>query len=667
MSNPFSPTPIGKDWTPPLPPESTYADENALGDLFADAEPANTVSAEEHSTDGLGDLFADDAVSDDASAVHVADDITASGLGDLFSDDAGSVGAGAQPQTAPVPESTVVRPRVRKRGLVGVGNVAVPPVKKEAETHTADPASKNKAPETQTGPTPEPATEERVEAHVAADPGSQTTQITEAAASPVAAVAASTPAKTGTEAADDSSVPAAAPQRAALVDPAKRATIASTSRQERREERRSRNDQNTERIWHLVDQTLALIGTDSNLQRVTQDLELTQDLEIYRRQRSELESALRPRMGGAGIAIGGAGDIEKIIDRVHDELISISVLGELWRDPEVDEILVDRWDIINVERNGRLETTDLSFRDPRHAESTARALALKVSDRAVSRSIPLVTAELPGARITFAFGAVVKGGLSITIRKFKKLLELSDLLRFGSLNEEMVEFLSDAVKARASILVSGGTGTGKTTIINLLSTFIPDDERVITIEDAFELKLANTHVVSLQTKEASSSDDTVAVDLANLLRNTLRMRPDRIIVGEIREGAGAMVMLAAANTGHDGTITTIHANSVDAALNERLPDLVRQARSNRDDLAIQRSIAGAFDLAIQVSRGRAGGRYISEIALIRGIDETGAITTDSVFTGEEHGEGFTFERTPLRAETEFTRRLTERGGGRWTR
>lgn len=672
MSNPFSPTPLGRDWTPPQPPEPAYEDEqeNALGDLFADEPSTTNPVSSTAAASGLGDLFTDEDP-----------DGSRGGLADLFpaeetTEPAADTPAADTPAAdMPVGEHppAAVRPRIRKRGLVGVGNIAAP------------------MPATQTPPTATPAVE--------SGPLTDQTVVGDAASSPAPTERATPdvedPAATEQNTAPqdiprqdvpqpdvpqpDVSQPAPgaattpAPRRGALLDtPTTEVAKSGTARpahpgtREKREERRGRRDQDNERIWTLVDQTLALIGTDSNLQKIAQDLELTQDPDTYRRQRAELESALRPRMGNAGITIGGTSDIEKIIDRVHDELTGISILGELWRDPKVDEILVDRWDIVNVERSGHLEMTELSFRDPRHAEMTARALALKVSDRAVSRSIPLVTAELPGARITFAFGAVVKGGLSITIRKFKKLLELTDLLGFGSLNEEMVEFLSDAVRARASILVSGGTGTGKTTIINLLSTFIPDDERVITIEDAFELKLANTHVVSLQTKEASSSDDIVSVNLANLLRNTLRMRPDRIIVGEIREGEGAMVMLAAANTGHDGTITTIHANSVDAALNERLPDLVRQSRSNRDDLAIQRSIAGAFDLAVQVTRGRNGGRFISEIALIRGLDDHGQIVTDTIFSGEDKESGVHFVREGIRAETEFTRRLTEQGGGRWT-
>ena len=337
------------------------------------------------------------------------------------------------------------------------------------------------------------------------------------------------------------------------------------------------------------------------------------------------------------------------------------MLGALWRDPSITEIMVDRWNKVTLERDGKLVDTSISFRDPDHANSVARSLALRLSDRAVSRSINLVTAELPSARVQFAYGPVVRGGLSITIRKFRKLLGLEDLLRFRAIDQEMIDFLHAAVVARAGILISGGTGTGKTTIINLLSNFIPTHERVVTIEDAFELRLSNSHVVSLQTKEAASADDSVSVTLADLLRATLRMRPDRIIVGEIREGEGATVMLTAANTGHEGTMTTIHANSADMALNERLVDLVRQSRGSTDE-AILRTIVSAFDIVVQVSRGRRGNRYIAEIALVeRASLRDGAIHPHPIFIGEDdEAGGARFRRVgSLGPETVLARKFVD--------
>lgn len=401
----------------------------------------------------------------------------------------------------------------------------------------------------------------------------------------------------------------------------------------------SRRFTDGDRLWPIVDKVMAIAGADTRIQQKAAQLQLTGDLDIDAQQRDDLLAVLRNRLGAEGLAIGDPSDIPPVLQMVYDELVGISVLGDLWRDASVTEILVDRWDRVVIERSGRLEVTPIMFRNPEHAASIARSLAQRVSERALSRSLNLVTAELPQARVQFAYGPVVKGGLAIAMRKFSRLLTLEDLRRLGALDLEMEEFLRDAVRARASILVSGGTGTGKTTIINLLSSFIPEGERVVTIEDAFELQLANSHIVSLQTKEASSADDAVSVTLASLLRATLRLRPDRIIVGEIREGEGAEVMLAAANTGHEGTMTTIHANSPDMALNERIVDLVRQVRTSGDD-AIRRTVASAFDLVLQVERGRRGNRFISAICQVdRELMAEGLIVPTLIFVGEDDGAG----------------------------
>jgi pilus assembly protein CpaF len=398
-------------------------------------------------------------------------------------------------------------------------------------------------------------------------------------------------------------------------------------------------DQNLDQVWPIVEKLRGFVSTDAVLQARAKDLELTRDADVNRRQKEELLTTLTKTLASRGGIEYQPSHMGSALDLLYDEIVGISVLGDLWRDDDITEIMVDRWDRVTVEHNGTLHVTDVRFRSPEHANDVARSLALRVSDRSVSQKIPLVTAELPQARVTFCYGPVVKGGLSITIRKFRPLLGLDSLLQRGSVNDELVELLRDLVHSRATILVSGGTGTGKTTIINMLSSFIPDSERVITIEDAFELQLANTHVVSLQTKEASSSDDTVSVTLSDLLRNTLRMRPDRVIVGEIREGEGALTMLAAANTGHDGTMTTIHANSPSMALNERLSDLIRQSRGTPDDVA-KRTIASAFDVVVQVTRSARGVRYISEVAM---VDPTGIVAgqihPETIFAGEESPDG----------------------------
>ena len=427
---------------------------------------------------------------------------------------------------------------------------------------------------------------------------------------------------------------------------------------------------NFDQIWPIVEQLRNFVSADAPLQAKAKELVLTRDHDINERQKSEIVALLTKTLASRGGTSYQPEQMGPAIDLLYDEIVGVSVLGELWRDDNVTEIMVDRWDRVVVELNGRLSVTDVKFRDANHANDVARSLALRVSDRSVSQKLPLVTAELPQARVTFCYGPVVRGGLSITIRKFRPLLTLDSLLQRGSVNAELVELLKDLVTARATILVSGGTGTGKTTIINLLSSFIPDTERVITIEDAFELQLSNTHVVSLQTKEASSSDDQVSVTLSDLLRNTLRMRPDRIIVGEVREGEGALTMLAAANTGHDGTMTTIHANSPSMAVNERLTDLIRQTRATPDDVA-KRTIASAFDVVVQVSRNSRGHRFISEVSVLEPTSiVAGQIMPETVFSGEEQPDGTViFKRSgKIRTDSRIGRKLAMSliNPGRWS-
>jgi pilus assembly protein CpaF len=356
------------------------------------------------------------------------------------------------------------------------------------------------------------------------------------------------------------------------------------------------------------------LSSDASATNATRRFELTRNRELDAHQRVQLERIVAPILSANRHITVGVDEFSPVMDLLYDQLIGLGPLGPLWRDDAITEIMVDGYDRVSIERSGRLLATDVTFADLSDAQSVARNLAQQAAGRAVSDASPIADAFLDGARVNIAYGSIVKNGLAITIRKFVDLLGMDKLIEFGALDSAMRAFLETAVEARATILVSGGTSSGKTTMINALSEAIPDSERVVTIEDALELQLVNRFVTSLQTKERASSDDTVFVTQADLLKNTLRMRPDRIIVGEIREPAGAVVMLQAASTGHEGTMTTIHANNAAEALNIRLAQLIRTGAGVADDIA-KHNIAAAFDLVVQVSKVN-GRRLITEIAEI---------------------------------------------------
>jgi len=412
--------------------------------------------------------------------------------------------------------------------------------------------------------------------------------------------------------------------------------------------------------WNTVDRVLGAIGNNPGIQNKIRGYELTRDHNVDRAQRREFQDAATSVLHTAGVNVPNPRDVDLVFDMAYDELLGISVLGPFWRDDEVTEIMANGYNDIRIEASGRIIKTPVTFRDAAHLDRVSRDLARKVSDRSLSRTNPLITAELPGARVAFAYRPIVRSGVAISMRKFVPLLGMEALLRLGSLSADMADFLAEAVAARGTMLISGGTGTGKTTMVNALSEFIPAAERVVTIEDAFELTLANDHVVAMQTHERASADDETIIGQAELLIWSLRARPDRIIVGEIREGSGALVMLQAATTGHEGTMTTIHANSAEAALDERFVDLVREATTRPDDVA-RRSVASAIDLVIQVSRRR-GRRYVSEISVVdSSCIHNGRILPEPVFVGELNPEGQpVFSKVgDVRPDTDLGKKIAE--------
>lgn len=283
---------------------------------------------------------------------------------------------------------------------------------------------------------------------------------------------------------------------------------------------------------------------------------------------------------------------------------------------------------IYVERKGKLVLSDVKFQDEEHVRRIIDRIVTPLGRR-IDDSNPMVDARLKdGSRVNAIIPPLALCGSTITIRKFSDTpLTIENLMKFGSLSPEMAGFLEAGVRGKLNILVSGGTGSGKTTLLNVLSAFIPHDERIVTIEDAAELKLMQDHVVSLESRPANL-EGTGAITIRDLVKNALRMRPDRIVVGEVR-GGETLDMLQAMNTGHDGSLTTAHANSARDAL-ARIETMVMMAGMDLPVTAIRQQCAGALDLVVQQARLRDGSRKITSICEITGM-EGDIITTQEIF------------------------------------
>jgi len=308
----------------------------------------------------------------------------------------------------------------------------------------------------------------------------------------------------------------------------------------------------------------------------------------------------------------------KLIREVEDETFGLGPLEPMLADPTVSDILVNNCKQVFVERFGRLELTDVVFRDETHLRQIIDRIVSRIGRR-IDESQPMVDARLPdGSRVNAVISPLAIDGCSLSIRKFKAdPLKMKNLIAFGSVSEEIAKVLELIVKARLNVLVSGGTGSGKTTMLNILSASIPNSERIVTIEDAAELQLQQRHVVRLETRPANM-EGLGMINQRDLVRNSLRMRPDRIIVGEVR-GSEALDMLQAMNTGHDGSLTTIHANTPRDAL-YRLETMILMAESNLVQWATNRQIASALDVIIQVSRMSDGVRRLVSLSEITGME-----------------------------------------------
>ncbi|NOI83652.1 CpaF family protein [Vibrio tubiashii] len=324
-----------------------------------------------------------------------------------------------------------------------------------------------------------------------------------------------------------------------------------------------------------------------------------------------------------------------------DELHGLGPLQSLMEDESISDIMINGCDKVFVERYGLVEKANVSFIDEDQLQQIAKRIASRVGRR-VDESSPTCDARLPdGSRVNIVIPPIAIDGTSISIRKFKKQsIELSELVEFGAMSPEMARILMIAARCRLNILISGGTGSGKTTMLNALSQYVSEKERIVTIEDAAELKLLQPHVVRLETRTAGI-EGSGAINQRDLVINSLRMRPDRIIVGECR-GAEAFEMLQAMNTGHDGSMSTLHANTPRDAL-ARVESMVMMATASLPLEAIRRTIVSAVDLVVQISRLHDGSRKVMSITEVVGIEGSNVVLEEMfrfqpVSMGNEDGK-----------------------------
>jgi len=340
---------------------------------------------------------------------------------------------------------------------------------------------------------------------------------------------------------------------------------------------------------------------------------------------------------------------DRVIGEVLDEVFGLGPLEPLLQDPTISDILVTTPKLVFIERNGKLVRTPVEFKDDAHLMRIIEKVVSRVGRR-VDESSPLCDARLPdGSRVNVVIQPIAVDGPLLSIRRFgRDPLQPADLVRNLSLTEQMMQLLHACVRARLNVVVSGGTGAGKTTLLNVLSGYIPEDERVVTIEDAAELQMRQIHVARMETRPPNI-EGTGAVRIRQLVINALRMRPDRIIVGEVR-GEEALDMLQAMNTGHDGSLTTIHANTPRDAIG-RLEVMVGMANSNMGVRAIRQQVSSAVDLFVQIARFSDGTRRVTHMTECVGM-EGEHVTTQDIFV---------FERTGLTTEGRVTGRFRPTG------
>jgi pilus assembly protein CpaF len=416
--------------------------------------------------------------------------------------------------------------------------------------------------------------------------------------------------------------PAAPPQpgtqQAAPVDPPKPATPPP-----KRDDRRYTPPELKRKIHDMLIQDLDLRHVDLS--------DLPPD-EVRRRTEQVIETIINRISDEVPVWISNSA----LIKEITDEALGLGPIEDLLADETIDEIMVNGWKQIYVERKGRIELTDKRFTDDRQVLEVIRRILAPIGRR-IDEVSPMVDARLKdGSRVNAIIPPLSLTGPTITIRKFAtNPFTVRDLINFGTLTAQMAAYLKLCVENRRNIIISGGTGSGKTTLLNVLSAYVPPNERIVTIEDAAELKLPQEHVVSLEAKPPNI-ENTGAIPIRQLVINSLRMRPDRIIVVECR-GAEALDMLQAMNTGHDGSLTTIHANSPRDCLS-RLETLVLMAGMELPTRAIRDQVASAIDMIIQIARSSDGKRRVTSITEITGMEQD-IITLQEIYKFEQTGIG----------------------------
>jgi pilus assembly protein CpaF len=400
-------------------------------------------------------------------------------------------------------------------------------------------------------------------------------------------------------------------------------------------------------LW-IVDRIQGSMGNQAELKRTPESERMLQErfTNYYRQSGTSLSD----------------GQVKKLYEMVTDELFGFGPIEQLLREESVSEVMVNGPNTVYIEQRGKVSLTPVRFAGDDHVLKVIDRI-IRPLGRRIDRKWPMVDARLPdGSRVNAIIPPCSIDGPTITIRKFsKKKLEVSDLIRFGSMTEQMAEFLRACVVSRLNIVVSGGTGSGKTTLLNVLSNFIPEDERIVTIEDSAELKLGQDHVVRLEAKPAEI-DGSGRVSINDLVINSLRMRPERIVIGECR-GGETMAMLQAMNTGHDGSLTTLHANTPRDSCS-RMETMAMMAGMDMPLKVIREQVASAVDLIVQQTRLEDGQRKVAYVTEVQGM-EGDVIVLQDIFILDIKGKSpdgkLITELRPTGTRPRFTSRLEAHG------